>query len=475
MFRLPAGHEKDANKRILTVLANSQRLNSLEVRAISSLGSIFALRMFGLFLILPVFALYAEELEGHTAFLIGLALGAYGLTQAILQIPFGLMSDRFGRKPVIAGGLVIFCIGSVVAASADSIVGVVLGRALQGAGAIAAAIMALVADLTREESRTKAMMLIGITIGASFVMSLLFGPVLNELIGVGGIFWLTAILALVGVGILFLWVPEPVRSSRHMDTRAVPAQFGRVLTDADLLRLNIGIFVLHCVLTALFVVVPIALVEQVGLASHRHWQVYLPVMVVSVAVIFPAIVLAERKRRIRYVFSGAVLILALSQGVLLQQPSLAQIGFGLFLFFLGFNFLEAALPSLVSRTAPVSYKGTALGVYSTFEFLGAFTGGAIGGWLYGSYGMAAVFQFSGLAALVWFLVVLTMREPDRVTTRLLRVRSHRPDEARALAERLGAITGVTEAVVIAEEGVAYLKVDSRVLDEKALSELGRST
>lgn len=456
--------------------SKSQPFNALEKRAVTGLASIFALRMLGLFLILPVFVLYAEELEGRTAFLVGLALGVYGLTQSIFQIPFGMLSDRIGRKPVIAGGLLLFCVGSVIAASSDSITGVIVGRALQGVGAIAAAVIAMVADLTREEQRTKAMMLIGITIGASFLASLLLGPVLNPVIGVRGIFWLTAGLALIGIGVLLAWVPTPVRSAHHMDAEPVPAQFAEVLHNGQLLRLNVGVFVLHCILTAMFVVVPIALVSNANMPSDRHWQIYLPVLLLSVVIVFPAIIVGERKRQMRLLFAGAVLTLAVSQVILLQGlQSLLLIVTGLFLFFVAFNYLEAALPSLISKIAPVNFKGTAIGVYSTFEFIGTFAGGAIAGWLYGTYGMEAVFGFVTTVVLVWFGVALTMPEPQYVTTRLVRVECQRPAEARALAQKLGTIAGVAEAVVIAEEGVAYLKVDTRTLDENALARLSSTS
>ncbi|MEE8266377.1 MAG: MFS transporter [Acidiferrobacterales bacterium] len=450
----------------------TESLSSLERRAIGGLAGIYALRMLGLFLILPVFVLYAGVLKGQTPFLIGLALGAYGLTQAIFQIPLGMLSDRLGRKPVIAAGLLIFCAGSVLAALADTIAGVIAGRSLQGAGAIAAAVMAMAADLTRDEQRTKAMMLIGITIGAAFIASLLLGPVLNDVIGVPGIFWLTAALALIGIGVLYVWVPTPVHSTRHVDAQAAPTQFIDVLMDSRLIRLDVGIFILHCVLTALFVVVPIALVDNAGLPSNQHWRVYLPVMLLSVVVVFPAITLGERKRWMHQFFAGAVLILVVSESVLLQgHQSFLQIAAGLFLFFVAFNFLEAALPSLISKTAPGNLRGTAIGVYSTFEFLGAFVGGAAAGWLHGRYGMSAVFEFCAALLLLWFAIALTMPKPQYVTTRLINVGRRQPHEARILAQRLSRVAGVTEAVVIAEEGVAYLKVDGRTLDEAALDQI----
>jgi len=444
-------------------------MNSLERRAVGGLAGIFALRMMGLFLILPVFALYAEGLRGHTALLVGLALGVYGLTQAVFQIPLGRLSDRIGRKPVIAGGLLLFAVGSVVAALSDTMLGVIIGRALQGAGAIAAAVLALAADLTRDEQRTKAMAIIGVSIGASFIVSMILGSVLNESIGVPGIFWLTSVLALGGIAVLMFWVPTPAAPGRLPATSATPVQFREVLRNPRLLRLDIGIFILHCVLTALFVVVPLALVKHAGLASSGHWAVYVPVMLLSAVFMIPLIILAERKGLMRQIFAGTVLLLAVAQLVMWQgYQSLAGLVIGLFLFFLAFNFLEAALPSLVSRAAPLATKGTAIGVYTTFEFLGAFAGGAAGGWLYGEFGIGAVFVFSAGLLLLWFVLALKTPAVTHLTTRTVNVGSQAPAEAQMMAQRLSAVPGVAEAVVKAEEGVAYLKVDAGRLDQEAL-------
>jgi MFS family permease len=443
---------------------------------VGSLSAVFAARMLGLFLILPVFALYARQLQGHSAFLVGVALGIYGLTQALLQIPLGMLSDRVGRKPVIVGGLLVFCLGSIIAATADSLGGVIVGRALQGAGAIAAAVLAMLADLTRDEQRTKAMLLIGITIGGSFVASLLLGPVLDRAIGVRGIFWLTAMLALLAVALLLTTVPTPVRRGHHLDMQPVPAQFLTVLYHKELLRFDLGILVLHGVLTALFVVVPIALLEHGGLPLHQHWRVYLPAMLLSLLIVFPAISLGERKRRVRHVVLGAGVVLLVSQGLLFQAyQSLPELAVALFLFFVGFNTLEGMLPSLVSKVAPVDSKGTAIGVYSTFEFLGVFFGGAVGGWLHGEYGIAGVFSFAAALLLLWLVMAWGMLEPQQVTTRLLRVGRQLPERARELAAELEAVSGVTEATVIAEEGVAYLKVVPERLDEESLQRFGSTS
>jgi MFS family permease len=456
-----------------SVPSRSQPLNSLERRAIGGLSAIFVFRLLGLFLILPVFALYAAELKGHSLFLVGLALGIYGLTQAMLQIPLGMLSDRLGRKPVIIAGLLVFCLGSIVAALSHSIAGVIVGRALQGAGAISAAVMATVADLTREEQRTKAMLLIGVSVGASFVLALLLGPILDQLIGVRGIFWLTAGLAVVGLAVLLIVVPTPIRGGVHADAEPIPTQFSVVLRDPQLRRFDLGIFILHAVLTAMFVVIPVVLVQKAGLPAPEHWRVYVSAMLLSLLVAFPAIAVGERKRRVRGVMVGAIATLAFSQALLLRShQSLVPVWIGMLLFFVGFNILEAQLPSLISKAAPVDSKGTAIGIYSTFEFLGAFFGGAVGGKLHGLFGIGGVFAFTLVLLLLWLAVAATMPPLQYVATRLLRVGRQSPPQAKALAQKLRALPGVTEAVVIAEEGVAYLKVDPQRFDERVLPKVG---
>ncbi len=440
-----------------------------ERRAVFSLASIYALRMMGLFMILPVFSLYAHTLEGYTPALIGLAIGIYGLTQAALQIPFGMASDRFGRKPVIILGLLIFAIGSVVAASADTMSGVILGRALQGAGAIAAAVMALVADLTREEKRLGAMAVIGMSIGVAFAVSLVAGPLFNSWIGVDGIFWLTAVLALVAIGVLYFIVPNPVRSTLHRDAETVPAQLKNVIRDPQLLRLDFGILSLHSMLTATFVVLPLALRDYAGLATDHHWYVYLPVMVLAMLVMIPFIVIAEKKRRMKTVFSASVLTLGIGELIfMLDYDSVTGIVLGLFIFFTAFNVLEASLPSLVAKVVSPDNKGTAMGVYSSSQFIGAFIGGVLGGWLYGAYGFEAVFGLCAGISSVWFLVAATMQSPRYLSSHLVRVGPVDAARARQLVGELTQVTGVAEAVVIPEDGIAYLKVDLHALDREAL-------
>jgi MFS family permease len=381
-------------------------MNALERRATAGLAGIFAMRMMGLALILPVFAIYAETLAGHSSFLVGLALGVYGLSQSLLQIPFGMASDRFGRKPVILFGMLIFLVGSVVAALATTIEMIIVGRALQGAGAVAAAVIALLSDLTRDEQRTKAMALVGMSIGGSFILALFIGPMLYDVISVPGIFWVTATLAVLGIVMLLLVIPTPERAVPH----APPlSQLVDALRHKQLLRLDFGIFVLHAVMTAIFVVVPLLLVKQAGIPGDKHWQVYLPVLLLSIFIMVPILVTAERTRQFRLVFPFAIALLVLSQGVIYwNQHSVWGISAGLLLFFGAFNAVEALLPSLVSRIAPSDGKGAAVGVFSSSEFMGAFVGGALGGALFGAYGAGAVFLFSAIILGVWFLVALGM-------------------------------------------------------------------
>lgn len=437
-------------------------MTSTERRAAAGLAGIFALRMLGLFLILPVFALQAQGLPGASPLLIGLAIGAYGLTQALLQIPFGMLSDRIGRKPVIFGGLLLFAVGSVIAAMADDIQGVILGRVIQGSGAIAAAVMALTADLTREEVRTRAMAGIGMSIGMAFALALVLGPALAHWIGLDGIFWFTAVLALGGILILAFVVPTPEHSSVHRDAEPVASQFRGVLAQGELLRLDFGVLILHMLMTSLFLVVPLSMREH-GLPAAHHWWVYLPVLVLSVAAMVPFIIQAESRGRMKPVFVGAVGVLAISLlGLYGFGDGIPAIALFLFLFFTAFNLLEASLPSLISKIAPAAAKGTAMGVFSTSQFAGAFLGGLAGGWVHQQWGGGGVFLFCAVAALVWLLIALSMGSPRQVSSQVIRVAGEAGDPG--LQRRLLQIPGVEEAVVVAEEGLAYLKVDNRRLD-----------
>lgn len=444
----------------------SESMNPAEKRAASGLAAIFGLRMLGMFLILPVFALYAQQLPGgdnHT--LVGLTLGMYGLTQALLMIPYGMASDRIGRKKVIIFGLVVFAIGSFVASSATDIYWTIFGRAIQGAGAISAAVTALLADLTREEHRTKAMAMIGSTIGLAFAASLVAGPALNHLIGVPGIFALTGVLALAAIWVVKVWVPDPVRTHFHADAQANPARLADVLRNRQLLRLDFGIFALHAAQMAMFVVVPVALRDS-GFPADRHWQIYLPVLLGSLVLMVPGIIYGEKRGQMKPVFVGSVaLMLAAQIGLALEIHSFWGIVGALFFYFVAFNMLEASLPSLISKLAPVTAKGTAMGVYNTAQALGLFFGGAFGGWLAQNVGFSAVFVFCVVLMAIWLAASLGMSAPPAIKTRMFRVGSMAADQADLLRRQLAGLAGVVEAAVLAEDGVAMLKVSLTGWDE----------
>ncbi|WP_457676756.1 MFS transporter [Thiolapillus sp.] len=394
---------------------DSAGFNDMERRATYGLAGIYGSRMLGLFLILPVFALYAEHLASATPVLIGMAIGIYGLTQAALQIPFGLLSDRIGRKPVIVGGLLLFTLGSIIAATADDIWMIILGRAIQGSGAIAAAVMALLADLTRDGQRTKSMAVVGVTIGFSFTVALIAGPLFNTWVGVPGLFWITAALAIAGILILLLVVPTPDHSSVHSEAEPVPGLFGRVLRDTQLLRLDAGIFTLHLVLTALFLALPLVL-RDAGLPVEKHTWLYLPVMLLSMGLMVPFVIMAEKKGKMKQVFTGAIALLGLAlAGFWLLSASIWGLGLMLLVFFTGFNLLEATLPSLVSKLAPGAIRGTAMGVYSTSQFSGAFVGGLLGGWVHNHFGETAVFLMALGFILFWLALASGMKVPSRRT------------------------------------------------------------
>lgn len=383
-----------------------------ERRATTGLASIYGLRMLGMFIVLPVLALYAETLPGgrdHT--MVGLALGAYGLTQAILQIPFGWASDRLGRKPVIVFGLVIFAIGSFIAAWAPTIAWVIVGRVVQGAGAISAAVIALTADLTRDSVRTRAMAAIGMTIGGTFALSLIAGPALTAVIGVPGVFVMTGVLALAAMLVLRISVPQP---DTHENLALERGQWMQVIADAQLLRLNYGIFALHAALMALFVQVPFMLRDG-GIAPEHHWLVYLPVLVASVALMLPGMMRADSPARAKTTFVIAIAVVFAGQALLaVPDHPLAVTIAAMVVFFTGFNLLEATLPSLISKFAPAGVKGTAVGVYSSVQFLGTFVGGACGGWLSQRHGAYAVFAFGLVLTALWFVIALGMSAPPAI-------------------------------------------------------------
>lgn len=389
------------------------RMSSAEVRASASLASIFALRMLGMFLILPVFAVHAKSMpDGESATLVGLAMGMYGLTQSFGQIPFGAASDKYGRKRVIIIGLILFALGSFIAAAANNLVWVIVGRAVQGAGAISAAVTAFIADATREEHRTKAMAMVGGSIGLTFAVSLIAAPVLYELIGMRGLFTLTGVLSIIAIFVVAYIVPP---APKMLIAQRVP--FRAVLADTELMRLNFGVFALHLAQMSMFVVVPSALVQYADLPVASHWKVYLPVVLASFALMLPPVFVGERRGKMKQVFLGAIALMLAVQvglGLFLAWPVHWSVLVILLLaFFVSFNTLEACQPSLVSRLAPPAAKGSALGVYNTLQALGLFCGGAAGGWLRQHVSASAVFAVGAALTVVWLIIAADMKNLPR--------------------------------------------------------------
>lgn len=370
-----------------------------------ALSSVVGLRMFGLFLIMPVFTAYAIHLPGATPLLIGLAIGVYGFAQALLQVPVGLMSDRIGRHLTITLGLLVFVVGSMVAAWAHGIGGIIFGRVLQGMGAVSGASQALAADHSRDDNRSKVMGIIGVSIGLAFILAIILSAPLAQIAGLAGLFGLTAILALFAIGLLWLLVPRPAH--RTAPDSARPGAVLHMLVQPQLMVLNVSIFMMHVMLTAAFVALPLMLMHNTGIALDHQWKLYLPVMLIS------AVVMGGVLRRVTSVAGSMrlVLVCALGLGLALCGFGAAGSGHALLwlaaiVFFSSFNLLEASLPSLVSRLAPTHMRGAALGAYATSQFLGAFVGGVLGGLMLQHLGVSAVFSAAAVLTLLWLPLLL---------------------------------------------------------------------
>ncbi|MBP3945459.1 MULTISPECIES: MFS transporter [unclassified Psychrobacter] len=444
-------------------------MNSVEKRAILGVGGIFALRMIGLFMIVPVFSVYGDNYAHATPFLIGLAVGIYGLGQAIFQIPMSLAADKFPRKPIIFLGLVLFALGGIIAANATDIYEVIIGRALAGSGAVSAVLMALLADVTREEMRTKAMATMGLTIATSIMLAFAFGPLLVGSLGISGLFWLTSGFAILAMLLLF-FVPTPLRVLKHnLDNKSIGQQLATVLKIGDLNRLHIGIFALHLTMTAIFVILPHQLNEVMGLSVRQQGLVYLPLLFIGFAVAIPFIIIAEKKRKMRQVFLGAIALMTVALAVLALG---SQVGvgiiLGLLLYFMGFNLLEATIPSWISKRAPVANKATAMGLNSSSQFFGAFVGGAMGGLLLSQPNLLAW----GILAIIMgisLLLIIPIADPPYLSSTTVTIPKN--INIQDWSRQVLAVDGVDELVVMAKEQVAYLKLDKTQLTEDSRQQL----
>ncbi|SET72533.1 MFS transporter [Thalassotalea agarivorans] len=439
-------------------------LNTTEKKAAISLAAVFGLRMLGLFMLLPVFAIYGTELEGYSPLWVGIAIGAYGLTQAILQIPMGMLSDKFGRKPIILAGLFVFLLGSVIAANAETIYEVVFGRALQGMGAIASAILALAADLTREEQRPKVMATIGMFIGLSFTLAMVIGPIVADAFALSGLFWLTALLTLFAMLAIQFVVPNAINKAPKGDNLPMPQQMKKLISHPQLLRLNVGVFVLHMALTACFVVIPTYLVSA-GLNLESHWLVYLPVLLGSFFVMVPFMIWAMKKNKEKGMFNSAIALLAIAMFAAYVAPvTLINLIVILMAFFIAFNYLEATMPSLLSRITPAGVKGSAMGIYSSSQFFGAFVGGLVGGWLTVEYNDHMLFAVMTLCIVGWFLLNLSLKMAPKGKNFSFKTPQYDEQTAEIALSKLTAIPGVLEATIVHSESVAYVKLNDKETD-----------
>ncbi len=429
-------------------------------KTVIPIAAIFSFRMLGLFLLIPVFSVYAEQLQGATPALIGLALGGYGLSQGLLQMPFGMLSDKFGRKPIITIGLLLFAAGSLLGAITDSIYGMILARTLQGTGAVGSVLIALLADLTPDEQRTKGMAVIGMTIGISFSLAMIISPALSHYSGLAGIFYLTAILAIAGITLLHWVIPTPVKECFHADSEANPSLFKPVITNRHLQRLNVGIFCQHFILTATFFAIPILLAQHVK-EGHltQQWHFYLPLMLFSFIVMIPFIVMAEKKKRMKMVFVSSVLFSTITQLLLaFAYQNWYSLCLLMFVYFIAFNILEATLPSLISKQANPQSKGTAMGIYSTSQFLGIFAGGSLAGILYQWHNSQGIFMINALLGFIWFSIAIFMKPNVYVSTLILHY-SPRSEEQKAVVSALLSAQGITEVALSQEEQVIYIRVE----------------
>ncbi|PLK58395.1 MFS transporter [Candidatus Palibaumannia cicadellinicola] len=448
-------------------------MTNIELRAIWGLGAVLTLRILGIFMVLPVLTTYGMRLQGANESLIGLAIGIYGLVQSIFQIPCGLVSDRLGCKPLIISGLLIFTLGSIIAALTNSIWGIIIGRALQGTGPITAAVMAMLSDLTREKNHTKAMAFIGISFTIAFATAIVLGPIITNAIGFSGLFWGIAALTLISVTIIISVVPVSHRHTLNRESSIIRSSFSIILTHAQLLKLNLGIFCLHAILMLNFIALP-QIMTYASFLPADQWKVYLVALLVSFAAVVPCLIYAEMKRSIKPVFIGGVTTLLCAEIVLLDTGNHLWVIFtGIELFFFAFNVMEAILPSLISKEAPASLKGTAMGFYSTSQFLGVAFGGIVGGWLFQLLGASLVILAGVIVALLWWLVSMTMHEPPYVTSLRITLPRQNTGTTEQLMQLLLAEPEVTEVIVIPEEESAYIKINTKQINSIVLNKINQ--
>ena len=442
-----------------------------EWRAATSLSGVYALRMLGMFLVLPVLALHAHKLAQADLKQVGMVMAAYGLTQALLQLPLGMLSDKIGRKKVIYLGMSVFALGSFWAAMADTVEALVCARAMQGAGAVSAAVTALLADLTREEVRTRAMSMIGLSIGLTFSVSLVLSPVLTNWIGVEGLFVLMGVLSMASIALVAGYTPEPTRLRMHQDTQAKVGYIGTVLKDRQLLRLNWGIFVLQAGLMAMFTVLPFAL-RELGWDKAEHWKVYLPATVIGLLLMVPAIIIGETRNKLKPVFIlGIGLVLASQAALIFSLGSVWTIGVALVVYFIGFNILEASMPSLVSKIAPANLKGTAMGVYNTMQSLGLFTGGMLGSRAYEAWGYTGVFVLCCVLMALWLVLAWTAPAPLPVKNVVYAVPEHWRAQLDELQRKLQAASGVQAVSFSDDRETVFIKAWQQGFDEESVKQI----
>ncbi|MGP1953124.1 MAG: MFS transporter [Arsenophonus sp. ET-KM2-MAG3] len=449
---------------------NDSKMTLKELKATFWLGAVFTLRMLGIFMILPVLTSYGKELKGANELLIGLAIGIYGISQAIFQIPFGLMSDKFGRKQLIILGLLIFIIGSIIAAITDSIWGIIIGRALQGAGAISATIMALLSDLISEKNRTKAMAFIGISFGITFSIAIVIGPIITHIFGLHGLFWLISFFAFNGILITVFLVPENRYSIINNETHFIRNSVQKIINNPQLLKLNLSILCLHALLMANFIILPLIIIDS-GVKINQHWKIYLITLFIAFVTILPFIIYAEKKHRIKQIFLLCISILFISELIFcFSNQKFWLIMIGLQLFFIGFNIMEVLLPSLISKEAPIKYKGTVMAIYSTSQFLGVALGGILGGWFFQLNGAFLVFMVNLILCVFWFFITINMNQPSYISNICLilpqKIKNFSLLEIQLMNEQ-----GVREVTFDLKALNVFIKIDKKIITRKQIESI----